>query len=191
MWNEEKRFLDAQLAPGELLLWSGQPRQGVFLHSSDALFIPFSLLWAGFAVFWEYMVIRAGGPFFFALWGVPFILVGLYITVGRFFVDAKQRGRTYYGVTNERVVIVSGLFGRKVRSLDLKALADVTLEERGDGGGTITFGVPNPNPMPWPSYRATVPRWGQQPTVPSLELASEARRVYDIIRHARQQKGAA
>jgi hypothetical protein len=55
------------------------------LRRADALFIPFSLMWAGFAFFWETMAIRGGAPFFFWLWGIPFILIGVWITVGRFF----------------------------------------------------------------------------------------------------------
>jgi len=40
-----------------------------------------------------------GAPPFFLLWGIPFLIVGAYITVGCFFYDAWQRGRTAYGVT--------------------------------------------------------------------------------------------
>ena len=62
--------------------------------------IPFSLLWCGFAVFWETMAMRMPGPFFgpglfFRLWGIPFVFVGLYFVFGRFFADALARSSSY------------------------------------------------------------------------------------------------
>ena len=38
--------LDSYLDPGERLLWSGQPKQGVRLQATDVLMIPFSLIGA-------------------------------------------------------------------------------------------------------------------------------------------------
>ena len=48
------RMITDRLEPGEHLTWWSQPRQGIFLRRMDALMIPFSLLWAGFMVVWEY-----------------------------------------------------------------------------------------------------------------------------------------
>ena len=186
MWNDQQREIHAQLGPGERLLWSGQPRQGLVIRPSDAYTIPFSLMWAGFAIFWESMVIKSGAPFFFKLWGIPFVLAGLYFVFGRFIIDARQRSRTFYGVTNERIIIVSGLFNKSIKSLNLRTLADVSLNQRADGSGTITF-APSIQQRPWwLNAGAGMPARGQQ-TTPELEMIEEAKKVYDIIRTAQQQ----
>jgi len=74
------------------------------------------------------------------LWGIPFVCVGLFMVFGRFYSDAHTRSRTLYGVTNERIIIVSGLFSQQIKSLQLRTLTDVSLTQRRDGAGTINFG---------------------------------------------------
>lgn len=123
-------------------------------------------------------------PLIFKLWGIPFVLVGLYMMVGRFFVDAIQRSKTYYGVTNERVIIVSGLLNRKIRSINLRTLTDISLDEKSDGSGTITFGAMNP--ASWWSTDMSFQVRGQ-PFLPSFELIPEAKKVYEIIREVQRQ----
>lgn len=134
----------SELAPGEQVLWSGQPRQGLIVRGFDVFAIPFSLLWAGFAVFWLVTAMQSDAPLPFVLFGVPFVLVGVYIVIGRFFVEAKQREKTFYAVTQQRIVIVSGLFSRSVKSLNLKTISDLSVSARSDGRGTITFGAQHP-----------------------------------------------
>jgi hypothetical protein len=140
---EAEQDIRRELQSGERLLWTGSPRTGIRLQPADALLIPFSLLWGGFAVFWEASVIRTGAGGFFVFWGIPFVLVGLYITVGRFFYDAWRRARTVYGLTNDRAIIINGGFNREVRTVSLRTLGEVGVSERRDGSGTITFGSSN------------------------------------------------
>jgi hypothetical protein len=183
MWNEQKRLLDAQLSAGEQLLWWGEPRRGIVFRAADAYLIPFSIIWTAFAVFWQTGVLSTDAPFPFKFWGVPFILVGLYAIVGRFFVEARLRSKTYYGVTNERILILSGLFTQMTKSLDLRTLTDVTLDEISDRSGTISFG--RPNALGW--WESSFSRTSQQ-APPSFDLIPDAKKVYEIIMNAQRQR---
>ncbi len=173
-------LIRSELSPGEQVLWSGQPRQGIVFRASDALMIPFSVVWAGFAVFWLYSAAASGAPLPFVLFGVPFVLVGIYIVVGRFFVEARQRASTVYAVTTERVLISSGVLSRKTKSLNLRTLADLTLTTGSDGRGSISFGSSGP----FGSMFAGMSSWpgAEQFIGPRFELIDEARSVYELIR---------
>jgi hypothetical protein len=179
MYELPQEMIRRELGSTERLVWAGHPRQGFVVRPADAFLIPFSILWGGFAIFWEASVITSGAPPFFALCGIPFVLVGLYFLFGRFWVDAWQRANTTYGITSERVIIVSGLRSRNVKSLNIDTLTDVSLAERTDGGGAITFGsVPFMDlwyaGLAWPGL-------GQQ-IVPTFDLPDRAREVYEIVR---------
>jgi hypothetical protein len=177
--------IQRELGAGEKLLWSGQPRQGLRLNITDVFIIPFSLLWCGFAIFWEATAINGHAPLLFKLWGVPFVAIGLYMVFGRFFVDARTRARTYYGVTNQRLVIVTGGFSRRVRALPWQSLSPATLTERGDGGGIIRFGPQLPFGLSQPVNFGGSSGSGQSP-FPALDLADRAREAYNAIKLAQQ-----
>lgn len=184
MWDDSKNQIEPELSAKERLLWSGHPQSGIVFRTSDVLLIPFSLLWGGFAITWEVIAIATGAPFFFCLFGIPFVMIGLYLIFGRFFADAHQRSKTFYGITNERVIIISGLFSRSIKSLNIEMLSDISLTEKGDKSGTITLG---PN-SPWHDWfgGASWPGVGKQ-CAPMLELIDDARTVYEIIRDAQRQ----
>lgn len=134
--------LQPYLARGERLTWTGSPARGIVFGPRDAMLIPFSLLWGGFAIFWEVSVLRAHAPGFFSLWGVPFVLIGLYMIAGRFFHDAWLRARTVYGLTNERAIVLRQSRGGNVASRDLGGEVRIT-GQRGSFG-TIEFGSRQP-----------------------------------------------
>jgi hypothetical protein len=168
------------LGPGERLLWSGVPRQGVVFRNTDVVLVPFSMMWGGFALFWETMALRRA-PLFFALWGVPFVVIGLYITIGRFFYDSFRRGHTFYGLTTERIIIAGGLQARTVKSLSLGTLTNVELDEHANSTGTISLG-PRIGPGTW--QRQAI--WPGTQLAPSFEMIPDAKRVFGLIGDARR-----
>ena len=92
---DEQQHLQNELNGDESLLWAGKPNTSVIFHPSDWYMIPFSLLWGGFAIFWEGGVTGIFGlgngnpsPSFFMLWGIPFVIIGQYLIWGRFFYTA-------------------------------------------------------------------------------------------------------
>jgi hypothetical protein len=173
-------ILPGELAPHERLLWAGRPPGGIRFRAADFFLVPFSLMWGGFAFFWEGSVIALHGPVFFQAWGVPFVLVGAYLIAGRFVVDALRRAKTSYGVTSERILVVSDWFSHTVTSQNLRTLGDVSVRPKGDGSGTITFGA------------LSGPRWGigatwpglRSQAAPSFEGIPQVRTVEEIIRRA-------
>jgi hypothetical protein len=181
MNDSPEEILDRAVDRGDPLLWSGRPPRGIMLRAADILLIPFSLLWGGFAIFWETGVIATGAPWFFALWGIPFVLIGLYMIVGRFWVDARVRNGTRYGLTSERVLIICDWPARTVTSIGLETMTAVTLTESSSGGGTIVFG-----PRGW--YMGAGSNWFFRMTPsPRFELSEDARTVYDLIRNAQRE----
>jgi hypothetical protein len=147
------------------------PQQGLVLRASDAFVIPFSLLWGGFAIYWEALAFQTGAPVFFKLWGIPFVVIGLYLIAGRFFLEAWRRRRTVYALTSARVVIVvEGPCGCET-SLGLRTLPVATVLGRRARRGTIVFG---------PVWRR-----GRERASPRFERIEHVRDVHDQVLAAR------
>jgi len=169
--------LRSNLDPNESLLWAGKPQSGIVFRNSDIFMIPFSLIWGGFAIFWFVTALASGAAFFFAAFGIPFVLVGLMMIFGRFFLDSYMRKNTYYGLTDKRIIIKSGIFSKSIKSLNIKTISDIEYTEKTDGSGTINIGPKNPfqhwgNGMNWmPNTKGN----------PSLELIENVRKVYNQI----------
>jgi len=179
---ELEEELRSNLSAGEKLIWAGKPKKGIVFRSSDIYLIPFSLFWGGFALFWETSVFVTGAPFFFRLWGIPFVLVGLYMMIGRFFVDAKQRANTTYGITADRIIIKSGIFTKEIKSLNIKNLTDITLVQKADNSGTINLG---PSDLRYSMVQGIV--WPGAKQTPRFEFIDDVKTVYDKIVELQRQ----
>jgi hypothetical protein len=134
--NPLKQELQKHLDKKEKILWAERPKQGIIFRSSDGCLIPFSLVWGGFAIFWETLVFVMDAPIFFAVFGIPFVLIGLYLIIGRFLHDMYIRSQMIYGLTDKQIIIKRG---DHLRLVDLSALTDIQVSEKNDGSGSILF----------------------------------------------------
>jgi hypothetical protein len=175
---DAEQLLRRHLHHDERLLWAGKPAAGLRLRRGDRFMIPFSLMWTGFFVFWEASALR-GGPLFFRLWGVPFLLLGADMTVGRFFRDARRRAHTYYGVTDRRIFIISGAHRQRATTFPLQTLPALTLAEHSAGSGDVILAASDAAHV---AAGGWVPKGSEVP--PMLEFLSDARHVYHVILQA-------
>jgi hypothetical protein len=134
---------EPNLLVGERVVWRGTPYSGLLFRSSEIFLIPFSLFWGGFAIFWNVSVWTTEAPFEFKLFGLPFLVVGIYVMIGRFVIDARIRDRMAYFVTDKRILICRQGKKSSTKSVDLRRLPGLELDEGSDGTGTIRFGSSN------------------------------------------------
>lgn len=179
--NEEMdySFCKPYITAGEQILWRGAPGKGNLFTKQDIFMIPFSILWCGFAIFWEASVLTVDAPILFKLWGIPFVCVGLYMVFGRFFWTAYQRKNTVYVITNQKVIRKRG------NRIDIQALANAPathLEIHKDGFGTLIFG----NPYHY-SNRSRNNSFNGYDHLFSMENIPDAVRVQQIIINARSR----
>jgi hypothetical protein len=176
-----RSLIEPILRPGERVLWEGQPDVGAYSLRGAWYLIPFSLLWGGFAIFWEVTALTQGAGPLFAIWGVPFVAVGLYMIFGRLFVARREARRTHYGVTDQRVLLFTGAFGCRTTEMALRDLPPAQLEEQSSGLGTITFGTTLGGLRPPPGW----PTMGTMAQSTAFVSITDAARVYRIVQDAK------
>jgi hypothetical protein len=138
--------IQPELLPDESIVWGGRPVTSVVFHKEDTFLIPFSLLWGGFAIFWEASVLglwsHNGSWVLGTIWGIPFVLFGQYLIWGRFLYTAWLKRRTAYAVTNRRVLAVQEGWTKRVASAYLDSLPALVKESGSNGIGVLRFKQP-------------------------------------------------
>jgi hypothetical protein len=166
-----------RLLSGERVLWSERPAAGLLVTGRDAFLIPFSIIWCAFVVFWTFGAASAGGTF--ALFGLPFVVFGLFFSIGRFVLDAWIRGGMRYAVTDRRILILKTRPSNNFTAVDLDRLPQIEVSERSNGRGTLRFGAS--------TSLFAAGRTGFSVWMPSLDPTPQfiaipaARQVFDLI----------
>jgi hypothetical protein len=166
---------------GERVLWTGSPSSTRPFLPADAVLIPFTVVWASFAVFWEIAAVLLGAPGFFIAWGVPFVVVGAYLAVGRFFVRARRLKSTTYTVTDQRVIEQLSWPRTHTRTSYLSHLEPPVVAVGKDGStGSLAFGA-LPTMMESIGEAGLLRRYGSGPQPIVLRSIENVRIVCGII----------
>lgn len=135
-YTDAYNFIKPYLVNDEYILWKGKPEKGNIFIRREIITSLFGLFWLAFSLFWEASAIKSSGSLFFALWGIPFICIGLYLVFGRFIQTAYLRNKTFYVVTNKKLIIKKG---NRITMYDGKDLPPMDIEIHKNGNGTIFF----------------------------------------------------
>lgn len=118
----------------EYILWRGKPEKGNYVRRENIMTIPFGLFFFLFACVW------AGGASMasplFALFALPFMGVGLYLSFGMIIHRAIILSKTEYAITNKKLIRISG---QRVDMVDADKIGSIQIEMNKNGTGTITF----------------------------------------------------
>ena len=146
--EDAARFED-HLVDGEEIRWTGRPDPSVNFDRRDLTLIPFSIAWAGFAIFATAGFVKgyieaAGsggqeGSFLFLALAAMFSLLGLYLLVGRFFNKRWNKLRTYYALTNLRVLILETGTTSPLSGVPWDKVPAIGKTQGFVGTGTVTF----------------------------------------------------
>ena len=129
----------AHLDFGEELRWEGRPAPRCFtfrnwLHSL------FGFLLLFLSSYWQivgYQLSRAHRSPVLALVPLPFLLVGIYLSVGHLLLARWEWEKVFYAVTDRRVFVRRGFFRSRVEELPLAEVTGVRLKPLGENLATL------------------------------------------------------
>lgn len=140
----------SELQSGETLVWTGTADPSRAAITSLPAMI-FGIPVAGFAIFWISQAYRATngmarsahndfarGFQVFPVFGIPFVLIGVFVILTPLWNFLKARN-TVYAVTNQRVMVITGTTSRSVKSYTPADITSVEHRERPDGSGDIVI----------------------------------------------------
>lgn len=181
------------LQDGEAILWQGQPDPAIDWRGLLSPLSLFGLFFALFALGWmAFTGALLGGTdtpvlgLLFALFGLPFLLLGLYLMAGRLWVEAQRRRKTWYTMTTHQAFVAEDLLGMK--GLKTYAIAEMPPVELIDGRpGDVIFGsVTYTAPPRHPGSRKPRKRLAGSTTVRTgFFRIHDARKVWALLRERR------
>lgn len=147
--KELRKKIDNELQPGEIIRWIEQPVPWFYISSSIGIVL-FGIPWTSFAIFWmwgasEFKLpdLREGlqPQHLFALFGVPFVLIGFWMLSSPLW-EWQAARKTVYLVTDKRAISIQCVWSTTtIRSYLPDQLKDIYRNERADGTGDVVITI--------------------------------------------------
>lgn len=136
-------LITRELDSGERIVWIGTPRKAFFTPLSIGAVL-FGIPWTAFALFWTFSAVSMGGGMgkaagissLFALFGLPFVLVGIAMLTSPIWTYWKA-SKTIYAITDRRAITIDGGWANVVKSYLPHQLTEIVRREKSDGSGDL------------------------------------------------------
>lgn len=143
MKNKATEAIEPYLEADEVLIWAGQPKKGIVFESSDIVKTIYVIGLFAFTYFATKLLSEIS--IFIAIpIGIIFYSGCILLGLGRFFIDAELRKKTFYGLTNKRIIIKSGTFPKKFKTVYLNSKPKIEFLPNFDDTSTIDLGIKGP-----------------------------------------------
>ena len=143
---EESKYqkIRSELKPGESIVWAGQPDSVEYMKSSILGFL-FFIPWTAFSIFWiagasgfEIPDFSKGGFAYFPLFGLPFLLIGIWGLSSPLREKLKAKN-VIYAITTQRVIIIEGSRSTSYKSYYPDQLKNIERIQKNNSFGSIYF----------------------------------------------------
>jgi hypothetical protein len=124
-----------EVSPHEQIVWASQPiaARAALRETATSLF---AIFWMAFVVYWISMASRAS--LLFAMWGVPFACVGVWMLTSPLRAYLRARGSAYVLTDRRAIHLVASIGGRLTsRSYEPAEITALQRIERADGTGDV------------------------------------------------------
>ncbi len=135
--------LDKVLDPNEKVLWEGSPKFWPFFLGSSVLTTVFGIFWLFFVAIFIAMAWQAPGPSKYFILAMPHLWVGLLMLFGPPIYTLMVFSKTYYAITDKRVILQRGVVGRDFQMIDFDQMTNAEVNIGvfdklfGNGSGSI------------------------------------------------------
>jgi hypothetical protein len=137
--NHIKQYLETD----EVLIWAGQPKKGIVFEIADIFKTIFILAFFAFTYF--AIKLLADISLLIAIpIGIIFFSGGILLGFRRFIIDAELRKKTFYGLTNKRIIINSNIAHKKIQSVYFNSKPKIEFLPNLDDTSTIDVGIKEP-----------------------------------------------
>ena len=143
MSKEATEIINQSLQHEEILIWAGQPKKGLVFEAVDIFKTIFIVIFVGF-VFFALRLLSDISILLAIPIGVLFFPAALILGIGRFFIDAELRKKTFYGVTDQRIIVISKMYPKKVQSVYFYTKPKIEFLQNMDDTSTIDIGLKEP-----------------------------------------------
>lgn len=139
-----KLEVNPYLDVNEDVVWCDKPAKKFVFTSADIFTTLFGAVWLSFSVFWVFSAYMStestDGTFnIFPLFGIPFVVVGLYLLLFRHIVSFAKRKNMVYALTNKRALIVHTGKRQYVQEYRYENISNIQMKCDDNDIGSIFF----------------------------------------------------